>query len=77
MQPRTWLIAAFVWFVANLIGIAQPAQTPAPPSPTGQLQAPQPPVPQGRRGQGGGRKDDPVNAEVDWTKQPPLLAKTP
>ena len=33
---------------------------------------------QGRgRGLGGGRKDDPINADVDWTKQPPLLAKTP
>ena len=23
------------------------------------------------RGRGGGRKDDPINADVDWTKQPP------
>ena len=33
---------------------------------------------QGRgRGGGGGRKDDPINADVDWTKQPPVLPKTP
>ena len=57
-------------------------QTPTPTTqnPTGQVQAPQPPAPQGQgrgRGGGGGRKDDPINADVDWTKQPPLLAKTP
>ena len=68
-----WLVAAFAWSAAGFVVIAQQSQTPAPPSPTGQLQAPQ-----GRgRGLGGGRKDDPINADVDWTKQPRLLAKTP
>ena len=32
---------------------------------------------QGRGRGGGGRKDDPINADVDWTKQPPVLPKTP
>src|SRR5262245_22564906 len=52
-----WLLAAVVWLVASLIGIAQPAQTPSPASPAGQIQAPPPQAPpQGRRGGGGGRK---------------------
>ena len=46
--------------------------------PTGQLKPRSLRPRQGRgRGLGGGRKDDPINADVDWTKQPPLLAKTP
>jgi mono/diheme cytochrome c family protein/glucose/arabinose dehydrogenase len=64
------------------------AQTPAPPPPPaspppgGQVQAPPTPGAEGRgqgrgRGLGGGRKDDPINADVDWTKQPPVLPKTP
>src|SRR6188508_3812997 len=73
------LIAAFAWSAAGFVAIAQQSQTPTPPSPgAGQVQTPQPPAPQGRgRGLGGGRKDDPINADVDWTRQPPLLARTP
>ena len=50
-----------------------------PPSPTGQLQAAAAarPARVAAAAGGGGRKDDPINADVDWTKQPPLLAKTP
>src|SRR5918995_6609789 len=60
-------------------GLGTFAQTPASPQATPQAQ-PAPPLqpPAGRgRGLGGGRKDDPINADVDWTKQPPLLARTP
>ena len=77
---RSYLVstAAFVWLAVNFEGVAQQPQPPVPQSPTGQVQTPPAqPAPQGRRGGGGGRKDDPVNADVDWTKQPPLLAKTP
>ena len=80
IRPPWWLIAALVWSVTSFVVIAQQSQPPTPPSPTGQVQPPQPPAPQGQgrgRGLGGGRKDDPINADVDWTKQPPLLARTP
>jgi hypothetical protein len=70
IRPSWWLIAAIVWFVTSFVVIAQQSQPPTLPSPTGQVQAPQPPAPQGRgRGLGGGRKDDPINADVDWTRQ--------
>ena len=77
---RSYLIstAACVWLAVNFEGVAQQPQTTVPQPPAGQVQAPPPQAPpQGRRDGGGGRKDDPVNADVDWTKQPPLLAKTP
>ena len=65
---------------ASLTGaIVVVAQTPAP-QPGAQVQTPPPPGAQGQgrgRGGGGGRKDDPINADVDWTKQPPVLPKTP
>ena len=76
-----WLIAAVAWSAASFAVIGQ-APAPTTQNPAGQVQAPQPQPPsppgQGRgRGLGGGRKDDPINADVDWTKQPPLLARTP
>ena len=66
---------------AFLSAIVLFAQTPTQ-QPGAQVQAPPAPAPgaqaQGRgRGGGGGRKDDPINADVDWTKQPPVLPKTP
>src|SRR5215217_8309676 len=78
MRPtfHRWLTAALAWSAA---GLALIGQAPAPPAqnPAGQVQAPQPDA-QGRgRGLGGGRKDDPINADVDWSPKPPLLAKTP
>jgi hypothetical protein len=81
LHTSRWLIAAFAWSAASFVLIAQQPQAPAPApqTPTGQVQAaPSQQPPQGRgRGGGGGRKDDPANADVDWTKQPPLLAKSP
>ena len=77
---RSYLVstAALVWLAVNFEGVAQQPQAPVPQSPAGQVQTPPSQAPpQGRRGGGGGRKDDPVNADVDWTKQPALLAKTP
>ena len=68
--------------ICGLLGaIVVVAQTPAPQSGS-QAQTPGPtPAPtapgQGRGRGGGGRKDDPINADVDWTKQPPVLPKTP
>jgi mono/diheme cytochrome c family protein len=68
-------------FLASAIVIV--AQTPAQQQPGSQVQTPPAAPPpgaggQGRgRGGGGGRKDDPINADVDWTKQPPVLPKTP
>jgi mono/diheme cytochrome c family protein/glucose/arabinose dehydrogenase len=58
-------------------GQTPPGQTPATPS------APAPGAPPqgagGRAGRdgGGGRQDDPINAGIDWTKRPSVLAKTP
>ena len=77
MNPLRTLSFCVALAGASLIAIAQ--TPPVAPSPGSQVQpAPQPPAGRGRgRGLGGGRKDDPINADVDWTKQPPLLAKTP
>jgi len=67
---RSYLVstAALVWLAVNFEGVAQQPQAPVPQSPAGQVQTPPSQAPpQGRRGGGGGRKDDPVNADVDWT----------
>ncbi len=75
--PRRGIVA-WVVVAAGIVGLAQ---TPAPPvqTPEAQVQAPPSPSAQGGRGRGlgGGRKDDPINADIDWTKQPPVLPKTP
>ena len=72
-------LAAGLAFVLVTATLAVIAQTPAPPSQpaAGQGPPPAPAPPAGRRGLGGGRKDDPINADVDWTKQAPLQARTP
>ena len=67
-------------FLAGAIVVV--AQTPVQQQPGAQVQAPPlTPAPgaqgQGRGRGGGGRKDDPINADVDWTKQPPVVPKTP
>ena len=73
-------LAAALAFVLVAATLALTAQAPAGGSTqttAGQgTPAPQP-APAGRRGLGGGRKDDPINADVDWTKQPPLRPSTP
>jgi mono/diheme cytochrome c family protein/glucose/arabinose dehydrogenase len=77
---RFLILTLFCAFLAGAIVIV--AQTPAPQS-GAQVQSPPAPPPPGGQGQGGrgrgggGRKDDPINADVDWTKQPPVLPKTP
>jgi mono/diheme cytochrome c family protein len=58
---------------------AQVGQVPAPAA-AGQTPAGQPAgrgAPGGRGGQGGPGKDDPINADVDYSKKPPALPKTP
>jgi hypothetical protein len=83
-----WLLVAFA-FLACAARIALVAQAPAPATPAAGGQAA--PAPSqaggappdtgaGRAGRGGGRgsdKSSPINAGVDWTKQPPVLPKTP
>ncbi len=79
-SPRLLIATLVSAFSAGVIVIV--AQTPAQQQPGSQVQTPPPaPAPgaagQGRGRGGGGRKDDPINADVDWTKQPPVLPKTP
>src|SRR5262245_11538250 len=74
---------------ALLMGLSIRAQVPGANPPAAQEvgQAPQPGAPAvpsgqargrgGRSGLGGPRKDDPANADVDWTKQPPIQPRTP
>jgi mono/diheme cytochrome c family protein/glucose/arabinose dehydrogenase len=59
------------------MGLVVVAQTPAPSGQAPGAQTPGVPAPGGRRGGGGGQLDDPINAGIDWTKQPPVLPKTP
>jgi mono/diheme cytochrome c family protein len=77
-SSRFWLAAAGGWLAASFVLIAQqPAPAPASQTPAVQPQAPQAP-PGGRgRGLGGGRRDDPINADADWSPKPALLPKTP
>ena len=75
-------LTAFVLFDHAPVWPAAWAQTPPPPTAgpapaVGQAPVAPPAGATGRRGMGGSRKDDPANADVDWTKQPPVLAKTP
>jgi mono/diheme cytochrome c family protein len=80
-RAHAWHVSLTLGIVvaaASLVVVAQ-APAPAPQPPGGQVQTPPPaqgPVGRGR-GLGGGRKDDPINADVDWTKRPPLLPRTP
>jgi mono/diheme cytochrome c family protein/glucose/arabinose dehydrogenase len=73
-----YLVLAFAIAAASFAVVAQ---TPGPPgqAPAQVQQTSPPPQPPGGRGRGlgGGRKDDPINADVDWTRQPPLQPKTP
>src|SRR5690348_3354992 len=73
---------------AGCAGLAILAQAPAgAPAPSGQAPGPDSaasqPAAQGRgaarggRGPGGAQKDAPINANVDWTKQPSVLPKRP
>jgi mono/diheme cytochrome c family protein len=58
--------------VAAAAGLSLLAQAPATPT-----QPAQGPAPAGRGGGGGSAKDAPINAGVDWTRQPPVLPKKP
>ena len=73
MKKLLWTILGLAFATTGLSLIAQ---TPAP-----QPQAGQPPQtaspPAGRGGGRGSEKDAPVNASVDWTKQPPVLPRKP
>jgi mono/diheme cytochrome c family protein len=75
---RLILVATFV-VAATTFSIV--AQTPPGTQPAGQPAAPagatQAPAPGARGGGGGSSFDAPVNAGVDWTKQPSMLPKTP
>ena len=73
-RPLSLALALAV--VATGLGVI--AQTPAPQPQTPAEQAPPATAtpPQGGRG-GSGRQDSPANAGIDWSKKPPVLAKTP
>ena len=85
MKKITRLIPGLA-FVVTTTGLSLIAQTPPPQTPAAQTSTAQPPAPQPPQtaqppaGRGGGRgsdKDSPVNAGVDWTKQPSVLPKKP
>ena len=80
MKKITRLIPGLA-FVVTTTGLSLIAQTPAAQTTTAQPPAGQPPQtaqpPAGRGGGRGSDKDSPVNAGVDWTKQPSVLPKKP
>ena len=85
MKKITRLIP-WLAFVVTTTGLSLVAQTPAPQTPSAQPSTTQPPAgqppqtaqpPAGRGGGRGSDKDSPVNAGVDWTKQPSVLPKKP
>ncbi len=76
---HVWLIPVLA-AASFLTGLSVLAQAPAGGAQPAAGQAPAVAGPQrggGRGGGGGSRQNDPVNAGVDWTPQPPVLAKTP
>jgi mono/diheme cytochrome c family protein len=73
-----WLATVLTFSVAGLVVVAQtPVPQPPPTQPPGAQAPGTPPQGRGGRGGGGGRQDDPINAGIDWTKQPSVLPKTP
>jgi mono/diheme cytochrome c family protein len=75
---HSWLIVALA-AASFAAGLSLLAQAPVPPAGPAGAQAPAVAQPQrgGGRAGGGSRQDDPANAGVDWSPQPPVLAKTP
>jgi len=81
MKNSLWIVVGIASLV-TATKLTLSAQTPtgqgAPPATQAPAQAPAAPAPgTGRGGGGGSQKDSPINAGVDWTKQPSVLPKRP
>src|ERR1700681_4914894 len=87
-QSAICLAAALVAVMTFALSAQMPAsQAPAPGAASSQGRGVLPPSTEpgsvqapargGRNGLGGPGKDDPINADVDYSKKPPVLPKTP
>ena len=77
IAPRAWIVLTLTATV-TAASLSLTAQMPASGAPAGQ--APNGAAGQGGRGaggRGGPNANDPINADVDYSKQPPVLPKTP